>query len=242
MSKRSKKRTFDEYPAGARKLIVTAERLFGEHGIEGVSLRQIILRSNQANNSAIQHHFGTKGGLLQAAYEMRLPKLDAARRHRLEALSRKDRQDLRRIMTATLMPILQVLSEAEQESYAMFMLRMTHRVQRTDPRVLAADLMPASLELQSLIRKCFAKLPDDAFTVRSRLAFDVFLGGVAERRRLRAAGRFVESRAAQFWDDIFGMAANVFEAPYPPKPVPAISQPSSSLRLARSALASHTAG
>jgi len=219
MAKRSTRKTFDQYSTGARKLITTAERLFGEHGIEAVSLRQIILRSNQANNSAIQHHFGTKAGLVQAVYEMRLVKLDAGRTRMLQALSRKERQDPRKVLVALLIPVLQVMSESEQESYAMFMLRLTHRVQRTDVRELAASLIPATMELHDLLRKCFAKLSEDAYTIRLRLAMDVFLSGIAERKRLRAAGRFVESRAGQFWDDILGITLNVFQAPYPPKPL-----------------------
>jgi AcrR family transcriptional regulator len=217
MTQRSRRRTFDDYPVGARKLISTAERLFGERGIEGVSLRQIILRSNQANNSAIQHHFGTKAGLVQAVYEMRLTKLEVARQQRLQKMSRKQWKEARTVLVAVLGPILDVMSEAEQESYAMFMLRMTHRIQRMDLRELTAHLCPASMELQRLLRKCFPKLPDDVFTVRWRLAIDVFMGGIAERRRLRAAGRFVESRAVRFWDDILGMALNVLQAPYPPR-------------------------
>lgn len=219
MAKRSTRKTFDQYSAGARKLIMTAERLFGEHGIEAVSLRQIILRSNQANNSAIQHHFGTKAGLVQAVYEMRLVKLDAGRSRMLQALSRKERQDPRKVLVALLLPVLQVMSESEQESYAMFMLRLTHRVQRTDVREVAASLIPATMELHDLLRKCFSKLSEDAYTIRLRLAMDVFLSGIAERKRLRAAGRFVESRAGQFWDDILGITLNVFQAPYPPKPL-----------------------
>jgi len=92
-------------------------------------------------------------------------------------------------------------------------------VQRTDVRELAASLIPATMELHDLLRKCFAKLSEDAYTIRLRLAMDVFLSGIAERKRLRAAGRFVESRAGQFWDDILGITLNVFQAPYPPKPL-----------------------
>jgi AcrR family transcriptional regulator len=215
MAKRTRK-TFDDYPKGARELIVTAERLFGEHGIDGVSLRQIILRSDQANNSAIQHHFGTKMGLVQAVYEMRQVKLDAQRGRMLEEIKRKSRATSRELLVALMMPILEIMREPEQESFAMFMLRMTHLVQRRHPSDRAAHLSHATDELEQRFRQCFAGMPDDAFMVRYRLAVDVFLGGIAERRRLRAAGRFPASRAGQFWDDILGMALGVMKAPYPP--------------------------
>jgi AcrR family transcriptional regulator len=216
MAKRAKKKTFDEYPKGARELIVTAERLFGEHGIDGVSLRQIILRSDQANNSAIQHHFGTKMGLVQAVFEMRQVKLDAARAELLEKLNRKSRVEARVLLTSLMMPILEIMSETEQESFAMFMLRMTHLAERKHPSVRATELLPATNELQRRLRECFPEVPEDAYLVRYRLAVDVFLGGIAERRRLRLGGRFPASRANQFWDDILGITLAVLKAPYPP--------------------------
>ena len=61
----SRRRTTD--PRGAReRLLDTAERLLGEYGIEGVSLRQIAAEAGQGNNSVIQYHFGNKAGLIEA--------------------------------------------------------------------------------------------------------------------------------------------------------------------------------
>lgn len=215
MARQSRKKSFEDYPDGARELMRTAERLFGEHGIDGVSLRQIILGSNQANNSAVQHHFGTKMGLVQAIYEMRQVKLDAARARMLQKLTRKQLVSPRDLLDATLRPVLEIFSEADQEAFGMFMLRMTHFAPRKHPATHAPHLNQASNELRARLQKCFSNLPEDAFMVRYRLAFDVFLGGLAERRRLRAAGRFPAARAGQFWDDVIGMTAAMLEAPYP---------------------------
>ena len=38
---------------GARPLLVAGEKLFGMHGIDGVSIRQINLVAGMSNNSAV---------------------------------------------------------------------------------------------------------------------------------------------------------------------------------------------
>ena len=46
-----------------------AEHLFGEHGVENVSLRQIRLAAGQRNAAAVQYHFGDRDGVLRALAE-----------------------------------------------------------------------------------------------------------------------------------------------------------------------------
>src|SRR5690606_18562327 len=72
-----------DYSEGAWQLMVAAEKLFGRHGIEAVSLREIAATANHANSSAVQYHFGSKENLVQAVFEMRMPKLEAARAQHL---------------------------------------------------------------------------------------------------------------------------------------------------------------
>jgi AcrR family transcriptional regulator len=66
---------------GARAQIVdAAERLFGERGIAGVSLREVGAAAGQRNNSAAQYHFGDKDGLVGAIFERRMTPIDRRRR------------------------------------------------------------------------------------------------------------------------------------------------------------------
>src|ERR1700757_4705681 len=66
-------------PSTKEQLVTTAERLFAVHGIDSVSLRQICAEAGNANNSAVQYHFGSKDRLLQAIFEYRIPHLMAPR-------------------------------------------------------------------------------------------------------------------------------------------------------------------
>jgi AcrR family transcriptional regulator len=66
---------------GARaQLVDAAERLFAEHRIAGVSLREVGPAAGQRNNSAAQYHFGDKDGLVAAIFERRMTPIDRRRR------------------------------------------------------------------------------------------------------------------------------------------------------------------
>lgn len=65
-------------PRGVRTrehILDVAERLWGERGVEGVSLREIRIAAGQRNSSALQFHFGGRDGLLRALSERHLPRV-----------------------------------------------------------------------------------------------------------------------------------------------------------------------
>ncbi|MEI7443873.1 MAG: helix-turn-helix domain-containing protein [Burkholderiales bacterium] len=72
--------------ATATALLDVAERLFAEHGLAAVSLRQIVLASGQGNLSAAHYHFGSRDGLVRAVLARRLRVLDAARHRGFDAI------------------------------------------------------------------------------------------------------------------------------------------------------------
>src|SRR3546814_6660333 len=55
----------------APRILQAAEDCFGEHGIDAVSLRQIAIAAGQGNTAAVQYHFGSKEGLLEAIFQHR---------------------------------------------------------------------------------------------------------------------------------------------------------------------------
>ena len=64
-------------------LLDTAERLFGELGVDATSLRAITSEAG-ANLAAVNYHFGSKEGLVQAVLSRRLQPLNRKRLARLE--------------------------------------------------------------------------------------------------------------------------------------------------------------
>ncbi len=101
--------------AAARRAIVQhAERLFAEHGITGVSLRDISAAAGQRNNSAAQYHFGGRSGLVVAVYEARMTLVDERRRRRLAALEAAGALDeVRPLVEALVVPLLEVVAETD---------------------------------------------------------------------------------------------------------------------------------
>lgn len=197
--------------------MLAAERLFGRHGIEAVSLREIAAAAGQANNSAVQYYFGTKEGLVQAVFEMRMPQLDSARARWFEARNLAvETATLEELMGALLMPVLTEFRRQDLQNFIHFMTRLAHRDTVMHPFFHAQDITPVSMEVFRAIKALFADMPEEAFSVRLRLAVDLFLDGYEERLRLDRSTDDPYPQAGDFWRDMLDMAIAVMETPFRP--------------------------
>jgi AcrR family transcriptional regulator len=100
-----------------QQLVLTAERLFAQHGLDGVALRQIGTEAGSANKSAVQYHFGSKEALIRAILVNRIETL-TRRRQLLQA--RMDSTDLRSVIEAYQLPLIE-LAEDETCYYLPFL-------------------------------------------------------------------------------------------------------------------------
>lgn len=108
-------------------LIEAAEELFADHGIEGVSLRQIGEAIGSDNNAVVSYYFGTKAGLLRAIYEYRIPALEARRSALLQAADKAERgEDVFTLLHAQWAPIFGQRSAKGKPSYAGFLGSLSH--------------------------------------------------------------------------------------------------------------------
>ncbi|MFD7206586.1 TetR family transcriptional regulator [Streptomyces sp. NPDC059893] len=65
-----------------RRLILTAaERLFAEHGIAAVPLRDIGVAAGQRNHAAVQYHFGDRAEIVKSIIELRGAESEVSRTH-----------------------------------------------------------------------------------------------------------------------------------------------------------------
>lgn len=100
------------------QLIVTAERLFGRHGLDGISLRQIGVEAGQKNKGAVHYHFGTRDDLIAAVFELRVPAIDAVRQ---EMLGRIDVTDpalpMRTLVECLAWPLAMTIVDGRGESH-----------------------------------------------------------------------------------------------------------------------------
>lgn len=99
-------------------LIRSAERLFGDFGIDGVGLRAISEAAHQKNNNAVQYHFGSKLGLLEAILEMREGQLEPQRKALLEQGEAQNRLgDLRWLLRVCFEPNYRLYRDHHDISY-----------------------------------------------------------------------------------------------------------------------------
>ena len=115
------------------RLIEVGERLFAQHGLDGVSLRQIAAESGTSNNSAVRYHFGSKEALVTAIIEYRLPHI-IQRRELLSA--RSDPDDLRSVLEAHLLPTVD-MAESADNHYLIFIEQLQRYGRSSGPSVPA---------------------------------------------------------------------------------------------------------
>src|SRR5438093_5699104 len=122
MASSSRKRSDASAPA---KLIDTAVKLYGQHGIDGISLRQISRAAGSANNYAVQYHFGSAAGLIRAILEKNIPQLEAMRERMLAEAEQQDRlSDMRTLVDILYRPLIDHVDEQGERSYARFILAL----------------------------------------------------------------------------------------------------------------------
>lgn len=73
-------------PETRRKLLRAAEELFALKGVDGALTRDITRLAGQSNPSAVQYHFGSRQGLLEAVMAGRQERTEAALAPRLAEL------------------------------------------------------------------------------------------------------------------------------------------------------------
>lgn len=148
----------DSAPSGAGEtaLILAAERLFAERGVEGVSLRQVNQAANQKNTAAAHYHFGSRDGLVNAVLMYRLPELD---RQRGELLQRpSDQKGLRFYLEAFIKPLSEQLNPREGGNFYIRFMQQYEK-HRGDYAFVRA-ITPRSVEIYDGIERLLFYLPD----------------------------------------------------------------------------------
>lgn len=184
-------------PSSIREQIVlTAERLFAERGVDGVSLRQISVEAGNGNNSAVQYHFGSKERLVQAIFEYRLPYLNE-RRRTLVAL--RCPADLRSWVECYVLPVLE-LGEQRAGRYLGFVAMLQRHGHLSFPEMLrrpgqegvvdgiAEEHFENAQQFRELMGLYMMHVPEPLRTHRiaQSMTFGVHAG--AERELVRASG------------------------------------------------------
>lgn len=199
--------------AGTREAIMkAAERLYAEHGLSGVSNRQIGEAAGQGNTTAVSYHFGSKATLVRAIMTRHGTEVDLIRTRYVEAVG--DSTDLRDWVRCLLRPVTDHNAAIGAPSWhARFSVQVM-----TDPlmRTLVAD---ESLTRDSLRRTlkglgtCLHPIvPPDVRPARAEMARHLITHTCAEQERALAedpadAGAAWKRTADALEDALVGLLA-----------------------------------
>lgn len=185
------------YASSPSALIEAAERLFGEHGIEAVSTRQIMLAAKVGNKSAVAYHFGSRAQLVRAIWAHRLPTLEARRQTMLDELVRRSETcNPHAVMKVLVMPNYELRDAQGVHRYAAF---FRHALRWPEGRALRMDVLaatPASQAALALLEALAKDVPSDLLFERLRHGSTMFFDMITERDRDLAEGRAVAPEAA----------------------------------------------
>jgi AcrR family transcriptional regulator len=152
------------------RLILAAERMLAERGIDGVSLREINRAAGQKNVSGLQYHFGTKTNLLAAVWNHRVREIDVRRKAMLDEMKKAGgMSNLRRILEAMVVPFVEQLDSGSNERFYVRFIAQLY----SHPAIRETDFASTSYRetYQAAQRLLEAKLP--ARLARQRLALVV---------------------------------------------------------------------
>jgi AcrR family transcriptional regulator len=201
-------RAVESFGQGETALILAAERLFAERGIDGVSLRQINQAADHKNTAAAHYHFGSKDGLVQAVLTYRLPRLDERRG---ELLQRSETRDLRFYLEAFIRPLAEELLPREGGNHYIRFIQQYERY-RGD-YAFARQISPHGVEIYEGIERLLSYLPEKIRRLRIGYLINIIHSVLAIAEERLGKGEVAVEDVDLTTDNILDMVAGALTAP-----------------------------
>lgn len=99
------------------RLIRAGEHLFARKGIDGAPTSEIVARAEQANDSAVQYHFGSRRGLLGAIIDRHMRRMEEQRKPALAELTAHPAAGLGEVVAAVIEPLAAELRSADGRDF-----------------------------------------------------------------------------------------------------------------------------
>jgi AcrR family transcriptional regulator len=175
-------------PAAAKstkeQILLAAERMIADHGVDGVSMRQIGTAVGSGNNSAVLYHFGSKDKLVEAIFEHRLPRL---RERRAELIAERAPSDLRGWLECQILAVLEQSDLADSNYLSFVALISQHGGEGF--KHLPKRFAKGQREYEEHVRAYLTGLDEPLRTHRFAQFMDVTVHTAANRERARARRR-----------------------------------------------------
>ena len=178
-------------------LIETAELLFAQYGVEGVSTRQIGAAIGSSNTNVVAYHFGSKDALIVEVIRHRVPGLEARRAELLEAARRANaKPPLSALLDAMLRPFFEQTDDEGRHTYVAFLSGLS-RSMRWDIRTGLDPDYPVTRELMAQIESA---IPETARAFAGERIFVALSMAFAALQVVDQAQRPAREAAAIFAD------------------------------------------
>lgn len=194
---------------GEAALILAAERLFAERGIEAVALRQVNQAANQKNMSAAHYHFGSRDGLVEAVLKYRLSRLDVRRR---ELLARGGAvRDVRFYLEAFIAPLAEELRPRPEGNHYLRFVREYARYRGEFD--FARHVSPAGVTIYDALEGLVSYLPPAVARLRMGYLINMIHAILATAEEGLATGAVPPAEIDLIVANAIDMVASALSAP-----------------------------
>ena len=197
-------------------LILTAERLFAEHGIDAVSLRQINTEAGQRNLSATLYHFGSKEALIDIIYDFRMERVNGRRLERLTHIESENRQgDVHALIEGVVMPIVEEVTGSDGGThYIRFLAQVIGHPQLRLDSLWSSRHADGLSRIVTHMRNSLPQLPAPLISLRIGLMWEQVIHALADQDLLRENA--AQASHALFVSNLIDVVASGLKAPVSP--------------------------
>ncbi|MFD0342685.1 TetR/AcrR family transcriptional regulator [Streptomyces sp. NPDC127117] len=168
------------------KLIRAAEEVFAAQGTDGAQLRDIVRLAGQSNPSAVQYHFGSRAGLLDAVMAGRLARTEQVLTPLLAALD--EDCGVRELLTALMTAEASLLADDRGRRCLRISAQLTHETGLRTGRLHPALDGTNYGRLIGRIGDRLGELPGPVRLERLDLALTLIGAAMADRAHQRLDG------------------------------------------------------
>tara|TARA_R110000868_G_scaffold100968_10_gene277977 strand:+ start:7062 stop:7784 length:723 start_codon:yes stop_codon:yes gene_type:complete len=163
------------------RLIIAAEKLFGDKGIHAVTLKEINSAAGQRNESALHYHFGSKSALVESILLHRASDIDKDRGERVDALLQAgEEKNLSSILRATFLPLLEMLNEEDGVRFIRFLAQVLNDPDFDLPMMVATrGQLPGVSRANALIVASIGDVAPEISIQRQRFLIEMVVSSAA---------------------------------------------------------------
>ena len=170
------------------KLIMAAIKLFGQKGVDAVSLREINREAGAKNNAALHYHFGTKYGLIEAVVHYIQAAFDEEREpvlSNLESRAKTHPITVEEIMKAHVDPYIDIIQGYDWGLHAIRAIARMEFDGDSDLHTLLSESAGVAIKREfTLLRLALPDLPIKELKQRYNFLVNSIITGFADCQNL----------------------------------------------------------